>query len=1041
MSSAKGGPVVPLLHKDISPHPRAAREEINWPQRWRNPWVCSLPMLLTTVAGLALLGLMANSFLTKQLDVKGCDMSYMRPMYSKYDDFDTEHTRFATKYSLYLYNEGGMDNDNFRVKGVPVLFVPGNAGSYKQVRSLASESAYLYHNSVRQDGRLGKLPLDFFSADFNEDFTAFHGQTLLDQAEYLNDAITYILSLYHTPGQSVRDSSLPDPTSIIIVGHSMGGVVARTMLTMPNYQNNSINTIITLAAPHARAPASFDGDIVRTYKGVNEYWRNAYLQQTPANNPLDQVTLVSIAGGGLDTIVSSDYASIESIIPETHGFTVFTSSMPNVWTGMDHLAITWCDQNRKSIVRALYDAIDVTRASQTVPRIDRMRHFKKKFLTGLEDIVEKTLPHLEAQTLLTLKESDSVLARGEKLVLRSLGGSPNRPVAYLLPIPPADTNSKKLMLLTNQGVDFPGEHASLEVLLCSKYSHHPGHATFSFFLTMHLSGDASDATQLICKSAAPDVITLPTSTRQSTFPFNREQPPFAFLQYSQDEFAGHQYVAIVDKAQDQTTGWLVAEFRAVAESKVKIDKGILRLLTNGVSLKLPGNRSLATDISIPALQSSLLAYRLHITRSCDRDELFAPLVRQYVSDVYESKFFVNVEDAEINLHGVSPYLPPSLHSKQPRNGLSLQIWSDATCGKSVEVTLNVDILGSLGKLWMRYRIVFAAFPLLVVTTVLREQIRCYDMTGVFMSFAQGLTVSLSFALPFTMLSLTLLSFYFASLRSLASQESTNNTTSFYDAAQNEALLGSGDPFFWFLVPIFGLMCIALCVVLNYIALALEFTFAILYSLVRSTGLRKEEAQRTPSEFAVTSTRKRLLTTCIVLAMVSTAIPYQFAYVVLCLVQLATTVRAFRLARASRLDTNYNFYNYSHSIFILMLWVLPINIPVLVVWLRNLMIHWLTPFSSHHNILSILPFLLLVETLSTGRMLPQNDQTYSFCTMFLLFNIAWYAAMYGVTYAYVLHHLANVLCAWLVVVHFGPVVMSKKKVSVATKATKTEESQK
>ncbi|KAH8699386.1 PGAP1-like protein-domain-containing protein [Phaeosphaeriaceae sp. PMI808] len=146
-------------------------------------------------------------------------------------------------------------------------------GRQKPVRSLASESAYYYVNSVQHkpNAREEKRPLDFFSVDFNEDFTAFHGQTLLDQAEYLNDAIRFTLSLYHTPGSVQRDSHLPDPTSVIIVGHSMGRVVARTMVTMPNYQANSINTTITLAAPHARPPVSFDGDIVRTFKGVNDY--------------------------------------------------------------------------------------------------------------------------------------------------------------------------------------------------------------------------------------------------------------------------------------------------------------------------------------------------------------------------------------------------------------------------------------------------------------------------------------------------------------------------------------------------------------------------------------------------------------------------------------------------------------------------------------------------------------------------------------------------------------------------------------------------
>ena len=38
-------------------------------------------------------------------------MCWSRPIYIKFSDFDTEHTRFASKYSLYLYREGGFDED------------------------------------------------------------------------------------------------------------------------------------------------------------------------------------------------------------------------------------------------------------------------------------------------------------------------------------------------------------------------------------------------------------------------------------------------------------------------------------------------------------------------------------------------------------------------------------------------------------------------------------------------------------------------------------------------------------------------------------------------------------------------------------------------------------------------------------------------------------------------------------------------------------------------------------------------------------------
>ncbi|KAB2104747.1 GPI inositol-deacylase [Alternaria gaisen] len=986
------------LAKDTPPHTMVAHHNEKWRQRLRSPWACSPYTVLTTLAAFIAMFLMAQSFLTRQLDVKG----------------------------------------------VPVLFVPGNAGSYKQVRSLAAEAAYHYHNTVQHDadaGKAGKRPLDFFSVDFNEDITAFHGQTLLDQAEYLNDAITYILSLYHTPGKFLRDPSLPDPTSVIVVGHSMGGVVARTMLTMPNYQANSINTIITLAAPHARPPVSFDGDIVRTYKGVNDYWRRAYSQKWAIDNPLWHVTLISIAGGSLDTMISSDYASIESLVPETHGFTVFSTSMPNVWTGIDHLAITWCDQHRKAVVRALYEVIDVSRATQTVPRAERMRGFKRWFLTGLEDIAEKTLPQKEAKTLLTLEENSAIISEGEKLVLRSLGKSKQRPNAHLIPVPP-QAAGKKFTLLTSEPLDHPGDHGLLEVLFCSVFPSQPGQSTTLFSMNMDLSGDSVGATRLACKNAASDVIALPASTRHSTHPFKMDERPFSYLQYDLEDLAEHQFVAVVDKASERSTGWVVAEFSAAPESQIVVDMGLQRLLTTGMSLRLPAQRPLMSDINIPALHSALLAYNIHIGKqSCDAGELFAPLLRQYVTDIYESKFFVNVKDASINLHGVSPYMPPALHAKQPSNGLSLQIWSDPTCDSSVEINLNVDILGSFGKLWMRYRIIFAAFPILVVALVLRQQFRTYDNSGVFMSFTQGLNECLKSSLPLALSALTFLSIALAGAQHQSKQWSFSgksaNITSLLDTASNELLLGSDDTFFWFLVPLFGLMCIGVCVAINYAVLLIELTLASLYSVVISTRLRKDEAKRSPSAFAVTSNRQRVVTTCILLSLVSTVIPYHFAYVVLCLVQLATSVRAFRLARESSLDSNYNFYNYAHSIFILMFWILPINLPVLVVWVRNLAVHWMTPFSSHHNILSIMPFILLVETLSTGRMIPRAEFRVSFFTNILLFSIGAYAAVYGVTYAYVLHHLANILCAWLVAIHFDPSAWSPRRASDTIEGRKPE----
>ncbi|KLU85998.1 GPI inositol-deacylase [Magnaporthiopsis poae ATCC 64411] len=1116
--------------------------------RSRSPWAISTLALLVSLLGLSCLGLIIHSLNTRQLDPKGCRMSYMRPLYARLDEFDTEHTRFASKYSLYLYREQYIDDDT-KLRGIPVLFIPGNAGSYKQVRPIAAEAATLFHEEVQHDAAAigaGARALDFFTVDFNEDFTAFHGQTLLDQAEYLNEAIRYILSLYLDPRMSGREPGLPDPTSVIVLGHSMGGIVARTMLTIPNYQSNSINSIITMAAPHARPPVSFDGQIVDIYREINDYWRRAYAQPWAPSNPLSHVTLISIAGGGLDTIVPSDYASIESLVPETHGFTVFTSSIPTVWTSMDHQAIMWCDQFRKVVAHALYDIIDVNRPAQTKPRAERMRAFKRRFLTGLEAAVEKAVPLQEPSTLLTLDDSNagSIIAQGERLVLRRFGtaAAGGRPQAHLLPVPPPGTPAgKRLTLLTDQHLDRAGDNGRLEVLLCSVFPTQPaGQAGVTqFAIKMDLSGDSAGSTRLACKNAASDVILLPTSTRSARHPFYLEDEPellpFSYLEFDVEDIADHQYVAIIDKASSPTAGFVVAEFSDRSQSHRVRNISLRSLLAFGMDLQLPASRPMVNEVRIPSIRSSLLAYNLEIgQQTCGGGdggsgaEMFTPLVRQFLSEPHESKFFVNVRRASVSLHGVAPYVPPPMTPKPAgEEGLGFQFWTDPTCDSTVQVRLSIDVLGSLGKLYMRYRTVFAAFPLLVVALVLREQFNFYDAKGVFLPFTEALDMCLRRSIPLMLAGLTILSMCGGGTSGSSSRQQTSNSrggfwnsggenatlvSAIVNYQQNDLLIGTGDPVFWFMVPLIGLVCIGACTVLNYAALCLTQLLATLMGLLSirpawgvsrwrrhsndnydndqtplvddqgtmqqqphhqqdEQGRRRRQQQQQqqrqqeqqqlrvssrqggfascPSGFGVCSPRRRVLTTAVLLFLVATFIPYQFAYVVACLVQLTTTVRALRIVsdaggrpgamaspspstssspspnRASgghsshHHHINYNFYNYAHSTLVLMLWVLPINLPTLVVWVRNLAVHWLTPFSSHHNVLSIIPFIVLVETQTTGRMVPRVRHRWrraSHLSGALFLAIAVYAAVYGVSYAYVLHQLVNLVAAWLVIVH-------------------------
>jgi hypothetical protein len=809
----------------------------------------------------------------------------------------------------------------------------------------------------------------------------------------------------------------------------MGGIVARTMLIMPNYQSNSINTIITMSAPHARPPVSFDGQIVQTYKDINDYWRRAYSQQWANDNPLWHVTLVSIAGGGLDTVVPSDYASVESFVPDTHGFTVFTSTIPSVWTSMDHQAILWCDQFRKVIAHAIYDVVDVHRATQTKPRAERMRVFKKWFLTGMEAVAEKTAPRSEPTTLLTIDDnSDSIIAEGERLVLRTLGAA-GRVRAHLMPIPPSGSpGMMRFTLLTDSKLDKPGENGRLEVMFCTVVPSHPSQAWAGFPSQMDLSQGNTGSTRLACGTAAPDVVSLPASTQSTRFPFytdgEREITPFSYLEYRVDDIAEHQFVAVVEKTTSPTPGFVVAEFSDYAQSHRTRHLSLRHLLAFGLKLRLPAERPMVSEIKVPSLQSSLLAYDLRISSpACGgKQELFSPLVRQYLAEPYESKYFVNAREATISLHGVAPYVPPPLSRTSDEEGLSFQFWADPTCNSSIDVELTVDVMGSLGKLYMRYRTVFAAFPLFVVALVLRNQFRMYDATGMFIPFSEGLDISLRRSIPLMLASLTVLTMYTA--KTTAAGNPTfwhwrNGTSSLIDFHQNDLLIGTQDPLFLFLIPLIGIVCVGVCTVLNYLALILTHVLGAFASLVtfRPGWIRNEDRRRSaPATFFSPSPRRRMITTAVLLLLVSTVVPYQFAYLIACLVQLMTTVRAQRIASELRSTANLNFYNYAHSVLILMLWILPINLPTFVVWVHNLAVHWLTPFTSHHNVLSVMPFIVLVETLSTGKMIPRVASRLKHVTSLLLFCIAVYAAVYGVSYAYTLHYLANLLAFWLAVVH-------------------------
>lgn len=125
-----------------------------------------------------------------------------------------------------------------------------------------------------------------------------------------------------------------------------------------------------------------------------------------------------------------------------------------------------------------------------------------------------------------------------------------------------------------------------------------------------------------------------------------------------------------------------------------------------------------------------------------------------------------------------------------------------------------------------------------------RQLTC---AGIFMSFTESMDQCIRTSLPLLFIALSFLALSLTKtdhggLRQDILGRPSNATETAADFTRNELLLGSHDPFFWFLVPLFGFISVGVCIALNYITLALTQLFTLLYSSVRSVSLRNDEGR-------------------------------------------------------------------------------------------------------------------------------------------------------------------------------------------------------
>ncbi|GJJ71191.1 GPI inositol-deacylase [Entomortierella parvispora] len=922
-------------------------------------------------------------------------MTYMQPTYYRLLAFDANQTQYAAKYGLMFYRDehdphprlaqsnlrhiGERDwaiekEAKWHPTGVPVLFIPGNAGSARQVRSIAKEASTYYHETVpREQGTRdqGSRPLDFFTVDLNEEFSAFHGHLLLDQAQYINQAIAFILSLYPESGQD----GFPRPTSVVLVGHSMGGIVARTIFLQNNYQQGSVNTIVTVATPHMAAPISLDSQVTTIYARIEDFWRASY--QRTDRGLLKDVSLVSIMGGNLDITVNSDSGNIQHIVPPSNGFSVFTSSIPHAWVGCDHLSILWCNQVAKAIGKAMVEIIDARLAGQVKQLDHRMSVFHKVLITG-----SKILRGAQADRPLSL---DGLRHSFVNLDERWSLPSSNAEHYHVLEL--SDSKQSTLQILTDHSLE---QGSRLEVLLCSQ----------------------GTSELMRCGQDGLSFVPTPASTPSSSLPlFEGEYHTAKEFRFHQGALTSGtkdiaQHLVVVDRGpQYGDQGFLQVQIQRENSNSRFLQTTNTDLLLNGLRLTL--EPQLSTVIELPNMDNSLLAYNLKASRpGCEGSRThFTPFLRQSSWAMYEDKFSVNIlakpEGIDLNFHGDLPYLARA--PLKNKKGVELTPWMDPTCDSPMTVELTVDKFGSVGKAVIRYRMAAIVFTFMVVLLTLRAQLQGWFKGESFASFGS------------TLVSLSKGTFWkFSGLLTGISVLQTLLATADSDGVLRrwrlqDVLLGSNDLFFWFLAPVFFQLAVGIValvwVVLTGLVVSISWT-------MRSGALSRQW-----------SPRNRTLSVVFLLSLIALVVPHPFIFTGSLLTLIFSSARVLSVAKRTESKSSKELWDRFHwmmTMVMVLFFLLPFAVPVLMVWIRNIAGRWFVSFPSDHRLVSIAPFLVLVEELIHGAVVPRKTifaRYSSKLTIWILNGMLGYLIWSGMRFNWQIYGMTHSFVLWILALLF------------------------
>ncbi|KAI5118768.1 hypothetical protein M0805_005649 [Coniferiporia weirii] len=858
-----------------------------------------LRTILLAFAGLVLTFLLAlSAFNTpSKISPQGCRMSYMSPSYALQTDFNASWTSasLANRYRLMLYREVGWDSNNeYKLRGVPVLFIPGNAGSAHQVRSIASSATRQYYSSPSQTEPYftsrGLKPLDIFAVDFNEDLSAFHGPTLESEQQYSAAAISYILSLY------------PAGTQIIIMGHSMGGIVATALLPSPH-----ISAIITMSTPHGAPPARFDARMDRIFEEVT------------ARLTHDPTPILSVCGGITDTMIPSEFCTLPPITETGGGLrkTVFTSALDGCWTGVDHREMVWCHQVRWRVARALLEL----GGAQTETEKARILN------TWLRDGMG--LPAYDASSEeVSWSDSEDVglesIPESRPLLVRSPQGTQY----YKFAIPRSESGHPRNFVLYISGG---------AILSVSPSSPLPLNASVRYCQRL--------PTGTVCKPL------LPTSLR--LIPNPTPGKPFPAPSEGVDEsdgvvaFTASISPSTVDEMQEEwifvktengnRRGWLAATLENGREYVHNV--AALAPLYTSIDVRLDP-KILYSAIQLPELLSNvLLIYRVvpKLSQSCAGSLL--PPILLHTSGLSEGHYH-RLEDGQpilLHSHTSAPFLPiPSHLTTSFSRGLNLTVFSSGECGVE-EINITVDWWNSFGRWGPRYWNAVLAWSTGVVAFIFYSSWKAWD------SGAPMPTPLQAFRSNSRLLPRAMVLFYLFSFLPLSSGYWLGNV---------------GEPLFAPIAPFILLLSSGLVALSWVLLMVLLAPYGWVVSIVSKAEIDTPEEGQVSHRGAIL----KILATC---QLVFVLIPWQVAFLACYLIHFHHCA-VLLYARLNTLEQHDLRSQKLHVLLMMTWCLPVVAPVLAVWMRTLMTAGFTTPFDGDHFVLNVLAFLVLTYAMSTAR---------------------------------------------------------------------------